>query len=71
MATVRGITWKRILDLLAMFLKPILNLASPMIKEMLDKFLTAWYKKALETENPADDYLVEFIAGILGLDIMD
>lgn len=71
MATVKGTTWKWILNVIAMFLKPIFQVASPMIKEALDKFLTSWYQKALATENPADDYLVEFIADLLGIDIKD
>jgi len=66
-----GTTWKRILNIIAMFLQPIFGIASPMIRNELDKFLTAWYKKALLTDNPADDYLVEFIANVLGINIKD
>jgi len=71
MALPKGTTWKRILNIIAMFLKPIFSLATPMIKEALDKFLTSWYKKAQETDNPADDYLVEFIADLLNINIKD
>lgn len=65
----QGRTWKGILRIVALFLKPILSLASPMIKEELRKLLQAWYEKAKATENPIDDYLVEFIADLLGVNI--
>jgi len=68
MATT-GRTWKGIVRIIGLFLKPILALASPMIKEELRKLLQAWYNKAKATENPIDDYLVEFIAGLLSVNI--
>lgn len=64
-------TWKNILKIVATFLRPLFGLASPMIRKALDTFLTSWYKKALATPNPADDYLVEFIANVLGINIKD
>jgi len=64
-------TWKKILLIISTFLRPIFGIASPMIRKALDDFLTSWYKKAQLTENPADDYLVEFIANLLGIDIKD
>lgn len=64
-------TWKNILKIVATFLRPIFGLASPMIRNLLDDFLTSWYKKAQLTENPADDYLVEFIANVLGINMKD
>jgi hypothetical protein len=66
-----GTTWRRILKIIATFLQPMFSIATPMIREALDKFLTEWYKKAQLTENPADDYLVEFIASLLGINIKD
>lgn len=65
----QGRTWKGIVKIIGLFLKPILSLASPMIKEELRKLLQAWYEKARSTENPIDDYLVEFIADLLGVNI--
>ena len=64
-----GRTWKGIIRIIGLFLKPLLNLASPMIKAELQKLLQTWYGKAKGTENPIDDLLVEFIADLLGVNI--
>lgn len=66
---IQSRTWKGIVNIIGLFLRPILALASPMIKEELRKLLQAWYNKAKATENPIDDYLVEFIADLLGVNI--
>ena len=66
---VQGRTWKGIIRIIGIFLKPILNLATPMIKEELRRLMQAWYDKAKATENPIDDYLVEFIADLLGINL--
>ena len=68
MATT-GKTWKGIIRIIGLFLKPMLGLASPMIREELRKLLQSWYNKAKATENPIDDFLVEFIADLLGVNI--
>jgi hypothetical protein len=64
-----GRTWKGIVKIIGLFLRPILSLASPMIKAELKKLLQNWYDKAKATENPIDDLLVEFIADLLGVNI--
>lgn len=66
---IQSRTWKGIVNIIGLFLRPILALASPMIKEELRKLLQKWYDKAKATENPIDDYLVEFIADLLGVNI--
>jgi len=62
-----GFSW--IINLLINALGSILPVLSPMIKEALNTFLTDLYKKAIETPNPWDDFLVRFLMRILAIPI--
>ena len=62
-----GFTW--IINLLINALGSILPVLTPMIKESLSAFLTDLYKKALETPNPWDDFVVKFLLRILSIPV--
>lgn len=62
-----GFTW--VINLLINALGAILPVLTPIIKRELEVFLTALYKKAMETPNPWDDYLVRFLLRILSIPI--
>ena len=62
-----GFTW--IINLLINVLGSILPVLTPMIKESLSTFLTDLYKKALETPNPWDDFVVKFLLRILSIPV--
>jgi hypothetical protein len=62
-----GFTW--IINLLINALGSILPVLTPMIKESLSAFLTDLYKKAVETPNPWDDFVVKFLLRILSIPV--
>ena len=62
-----GFTW--IINLLINVLGSILPVLTPMIKESLSAFLTDLYKKAVETPNPWDDFVVKFLLRILSIPV--
>ena len=62
-----GFTW--IINLLINALGSILPVLTPMIKDSLSAFLTDLYKKALETPNPWDDFVVKFLLRILSIPV--
>jgi hypothetical protein len=62
-----GFTW--IINLLINALGSILPVLTPMIKDSLSAFLTDLYKKALETPNPWDDFIVKFLLRILSIPV--
>jgi len=65
----KGNTWKWLLNLLAIILKPILSAITPLIKELFEESLLKLLEKARATENPVDDYFVELLFNIVDLDI--
>jgi len=62
-----GFTW--IINLLINVLGSILPVLTPMIRESLSAFLTDLYKKAVETPNPWDDFVVKFLLRILSIPV--
>lgn len=50
-------------------LPKIIDLLSPAIRDELKGLLVSLHKKALATENPFDDYGVEFIAELLAIEL--
>lgn len=55
--------------IVATVLTGLVGALSPTIKNLLKGFLVDLYKKAKATDNPVDDILVIFLAGILGVDL--
>lgn len=62
-----AISWKWLIQILAVALGPIFSTLTPLIKKLLENFLTDLYQKALATENPWDDYVVGLLLDILGI----
>ena len=62
-----GFTW--VINLLINALGSILPVLTPMIKDSLSAFLTDLYKKAVETPNPWDDFVVKFLLRILSIPV--
>lgn len=64
-----GIGWTWIVDMLIRILAALLPILTPTIREELERFLLAWYAKAMETTNPWDDFLARFLLRILQIPI--
>ena len=64
---MKKVTWNWLLRIVVSVLTPLIGLLTRSIKEELEGFLIPWYEKCLETENPFDDFLAEFILEILGI----
>jgi len=58
-----GFTW--IIELLIKIMASLLPIISPHLRKALEEFLTDLYKKASETPNPWDDFLVKFLLRML------
>lgn len=64
-----GIGWTWIVNLLIAVLKVILPVLSPTLRDELEKVMVSLYNKAMETDNPWDDFLMRFLLRILGIPI--
>jgi hypothetical protein len=64
-----GIAFTWIINLLIKALGALLPILTPIIKRELEEFLTALYKKAVETPNPWDDFVVRFLLRILSIPV--
>ncbi len=64
-----GVNWTWLINLLVAVLAPVVAVLTKGIREELIKFLTDLYKKAEETPNPWDDFVVEFFLRVLGAPI--
>lgn len=64
---IKGITYEIALSLIKKIFALVLPEVSGHIKQLLEAYLKDLYKKAIETENVFDDYLVILIADILGI----
>lgn len=62
-------TWGTILRIIGIILSPLLKAISPLIKDALEDGMNKLLEKARATENPLDDYFVEFLFAILRLDV--
>ena len=58
-----------IVRIVALVLRPLLNIISPMISDLLEDSLGKLLVKARETENPIDDIFVEFLFKVLDIEI--
>lgn len=66
-----GFSWNWTLKLLAGTVGRIVGLISPEFRRVTEESMQAWYDRALETDNPWDDYLVIIVAGILGVPLQE
>lgn len=64
-----GINWTWIINLIVTVLKPIVAIVTPIIREELEKALLKLYAKAEATDNPWDDFLVEVLLKLLGIEV--
>lgn len=64
-----GVSFTWIINLIISALGSILPVLTPMIREALTAFLSDLYKKALETPNPWDDFVVKFLLRVLSIPI--
>ena len=58
-----------IVRIVSLVLRPLLEIISPMISDLLEDSLGKLLAKARETENPIDDIFVEFLFKVLGIEI--
>ena len=58
-----------IVKIVALVLRPLLDIITPMISDLLEDSLIKLLEKARATENPIDDIFVEFLFKILDLEI--
>jgi len=64
-----GIGWSWIIDLLIKALSVVMPILTPTLRKALEDFLLDWYKKALETANPWDDFVARLLLRLLGIPI--
>jgi hypothetical protein len=62
-----GINWPWISNMLAIVIKPILDILTPMLRTAMETAVRDWWKKAEATDNPWDNFLVEVIAKALSI----
>ena len=59
--------WTLIVQLILKLLIPMLSVITPVLKEELETWLLEFYAKALETENPWDDFVAGFLLDIFSI----
>ena len=64
-----GIGWTWIVNLLVKVLGGLFPSISEQLRTELQEFLLGYYKKALETPNPWDDFLARFLLRILDIPV--
>jgi len=64
-----AVNWKKVISFALFFLKPALKLVSKFLRDEIEKAVQSWYRKALETENPWDDFFVEQLAQVLDIEL--
>lgn len=60
-----------VLGIVKTILFPIFKLVSEWLKDLLEEQVKKWYQKALQTENPWDDFFIERLAYLLSIDLSD
>ena len=55
--------------IVSLVLRPLLEIISPMISDLLEESLGKLLDKARETPNPIDDIFVEFLFKVLDIEI--
>jgi len=68
---MKGITYQIVFALVRKILSLILPEVSSSIRQLLETYLKDLYKKAQETPNPVDDFFVELLAEIIGIEIKE
>jgi len=58
-----------LINLIVLILKVILAAVTPILRDALEEFLIQKYLDALQTENPYDELLFEFLLRILSIPI--
>jgi len=58
-----------IVRIVSLVLRPLLQVITPMIADLLEDSLGKLLEKARETENPIDDIFVEFLFRVLEIEI--
>jgi len=66
---MNSIGWTWIVSMLLSVLAVIMPVLSPALREELVKVMLLLYNKAMETDNPWDDFLMRFLLRILGIPI--
>lgn len=66
---MNSIGWTWIVSMLLTVLKVIIPVISPTLRDELEKVMLTLYQKAMETDNPWDDFLMRFLLRILGIPI--
>lgn len=66
-----GFSWNWTQVLLSQTVGQIIKLISPEFRQVTDALFQQWFESALQTDNPWDDYLVMFLAGIFGVKVTD
>ncbi|RLF87748.1 hypothetical protein DRN34_01010 [Thermococci archaeon] len=61
-------TWKFLLTAFSGIIGQIIKVVSPELRKMLVEMLRNLYEHAKETPNPWDDFLVELLVQVLGID---
>lgn len=64
-------TYNWLKSIIALALGTLLKIISPEVRSALSDAINSLYKKAKNTENPWDDFFVEFLAEILNVKIED
>ena len=62
-----GKTWRWLLGLIGLILKPLLKAMTPDLEQEWEKILISFYHKALKTDNPVDDLLMRFVLEIFDI----
>lgn len=64
-----AVTWTFWERITIVVLSAILRAVSPVLREALQKSIKELYEKAKQTDNPYDDFFVELLARLLGIDL--
>ena len=62
----RGIRWSGLLAALFRLLGPVIRTVTAELRDELFEALSRLYQKAVETENPYDDFLLDLLFDMLG-----
>jgi hypothetical protein len=68
---IKGITYQILMKLVKEIFELIMPKLSESIRQILTTYLNDLYKKAKETPNFWDDFFVELLADVLGIDLQD
>jgi len=60
--------WETVVEWLGKILGMVLPVLTPSIKDELFSFLKKLHEKAVETDNPIDDFLTQFLLDIFGVE---